>query len=138
MEPHTGTAGLCTAGPCTAEPEWDEGRRRFSADLLPDADGPDAALMSFRTVVWVGFGASGAVTSVDVHDIPARLSDRIPRVEGDDVLGRSVVDTQWLWVPFGKEPTARRHAGTADVAAVVTGAGLARLTLTFVPETPEG
>ncbi|MBD0692250.1 hypothetical protein [Streptomyces sp. CBMA123] len=133
MEPHTGTAGLCTP-----EAEWDEGSGEFSADLLPGADGPDAALMSFRTVVWVGFGASGAVSSVDVHDIPARLSDRIPRVEGDDVLGRAVVDTQWLWVPLGKEPTVRRHAGTADVAAVVTGAGLARLTLRFRPETPEG
>ncbi|MCD0485900.1 hypothetical protein LO771_26800 [Streptacidiphilus sp. ASG 303] len=133
MEPHTSTAGLCTS-----EAEWDEGRRRFSADLLPGADGSDATRTSFRTMVWLGFGASGTVTSVDVHDIPARLSDLIPRVKGEHVLGCAVVDTQWLWVPLGTEPTIRRRTGTAEVEAVVTGAGLARLTLRFLPETPEG
>ncbi|MQS11295.1 hypothetical protein F7Q99_03070 [Streptomyces kaniharaensis] len=129
MESHTGTAGICTP-----EAQWDEGRGEFSVDLLPDADGPGAAVMSFRTVAWVGLGASGAVTSVDVHDIPVQVSDRIPRVEGDDVIGCAVVDTQWLWVPLGTGPTARRHAGRADVEAVVTGAGLARLTLRFLGE----
>lgn len=127
MEAHAGPAGLRSV-----QAEWDEERHRVRAELRADPAAPDAARMSFRSIGWVAFGASGEVSSINVHDIPVEVSDRLPRVDGDDVIGRGVVDTQWLWVPLGTGPTTRRCAGTADVELVVTAEGLARLTLRFL------
>lgn len=134
MEARTGlTAPLSgTAKSPTPTVEWDEERAELRTVLLPEADGSAATVVAFRTVCWVGFAASGAVSSVDVHDVPYSVSDRLPPVVGDDLIGRGLMDTGWLWVPLSLEPKVRRRAGVADVEVTLRAEGLARLSVRFV------
>ncbi|MGK4580282.1 hypothetical protein [Kitasatospora sp. HPMI-4] len=140
MEARTGRTGPLSAAARPGIPavEWDEERAGLRVVLLPQPDGPETTVAAFRTVCWVSFAASGAVCAVDVHDIPVEVSDRLPPVPGDDVIGRGLVDTQWLWVPLSTEPKVHRRVGVADVEVTLSTDGLARLSLRFLEESEDG
>jgi len=80
---------------------------------------------------WVNFDSVGEVCGVDVHEVPPEVSATIPHYHGADIIGRTLLDDGWLWIPLSAGSTHRRRSGTADIDLALDEEGLTALTVRF-------
>jgi hypothetical protein len=102
--------------------------------LSGDTDRPPTRTVTLALLCWVNLDSAGEVCGVDVHDIPPTLTGSISNYTGTDIIGRTLLDDGWLWIPLSGNSTHRRHTGVADVDLSFDQAGLTALTVRFRTE----
>lgn len=108
---------------------WDEETRTLHVMLREATGAPPPWSVRRNLLCWVNFDAAGAVCGVDVHDVPPDLTRAIPHFTGVDIIGRTLIDDGWLWIPLSGNSTHRRRSGSADVRFTLDTTGLTALTV---------
>ncbi|NLU77946.1 hypothetical protein HCA58_05960 [Micromonospora sp. HNM0581] len=110
---------------------WDEETRTLHVVLHEATDASPPRSVRRSLLCWVNFDAAGAVCGVDVHDVSPDVTRAIPHFTGVDIIGRTLLDDGWLWIPLSDNSTHRRRSGSADVRFTLDTTGLAALTVHF-------
>ncbi|WP_229400816.1 hypothetical protein [Micromonospora okii] len=114
---------------------WQEETRQLRVVLSGDADRRTTRTVTLSLLCWVNFDSAGDVCAVDVHDLPPELTDVISNYTGTDIVGRTLLNDGWLWIPLSGNSTHRRHTGVADIDMALDEEGLTALTVHFRTET---
>ncbi|MCN0177311.1 hypothetical protein [Salinispora arenicola] len=110
---------------------WQEDTAVLHVVLSGDDGRRPTRTVSLSLLCWVNLDSAGEVCGVDVHDLPPELTDAISNYTGDDIIGRTLVNDGWLWIPLSGNSTQRRHTGVADIDLVLDEEGLAALAVRF-------